>query len=133
MLTLPLWKATSAKPYKNLCKTGRGQPRPAFPFSQNYAIITWMAEPLEIHIFGERCMGKKWRSWLLLAAPYLLIVLLPVISVLFLGRTILTDYQEKIITDKQNSLLLAYHSHLARNGALRGTATALKLCTQLFL
>ena len=30
--------------------------------------------------------------------------------------------------DKQNSLLLAYHSHLARNGALRGTATALKLC-----
>lgn len=27
-----------------------------------------------------------------------------------------------------NSLLLAYHSHLARSGALRGTATALKLC-----
>lgn len=70
-------------------------------------------------------MGKKWRSWLLLAAPYLLIVLLPVISVLFLGRTILTDYQEKIITDKQNSLLLAYDRTMQKLEAVESTAQLL--------
>lgn len=40
-------------------------------------------------------MSKKWRSWLLLAVPYLLTALIPVISVLFLSNTILTSYQEK--------------------------------------
>lgn len=70
-------------------------------------------------------MGKKWRSWLLLAAPYLLIVLLPVISVLFLGRTILTDYQEKIIADKQNSLRIAYDRTMQKLETVESTAQLL--------
>ena len=70
-------------------------------------------------------MGKKWRSWLLLAAPYLLIVLLPVISVLFLGRTILTDYQEKIIADKQNGLRIAYDRTMQKLETVESTAQLL--------
>ena len=53
-------------------------------------------------------MKKKWKSWLLLAAPYLLSALMPVISVLFLGNTIVTDYQDKLIADRQNSLETAF-------------------------
>ena len=52
-------------------------------------------------------MKKKWRSWLVLAVPYLLTALIPVISVLFLSNTILTNYQENIIADKQSSLSAA--------------------------
>ena len=52
-------------------------------------------------------MKKKWRSWLLLAVPYLLTALIPVISVLFLSNTILTNYQENTVADKQSSLQAA--------------------------
>ena len=52
-------------------------------------------------------MKKKWKSWLLMAAPYLLTALIPVISVLFLGNTILTNYQENLIANKQSSLQVA--------------------------
>ena len=52
-------------------------------------------------------MKKKWRSWLFLAVPYLLTALIPVISVLFLGNTVLTNYEEKLISDKQHSLQVA--------------------------
>ena len=49
-------------------------------------------------------MKKKLRSWLVLAVPYLLTALIPVISVLFLSNTISKNYQENITQDKQSSL-----------------------------
>ena len=52
-------------------------------------------------------MKKKWKSWLFLAIPYLMTALIPVISVLFLGNTLLKNYEEKIISDKQHSLQVA--------------------------
>lgn len=52
-------------------------------------------------------MKKKWRSWLFLAVPYLMTALIPVISVLFLGNTVLNNYEEKLISDRQHSLLVA--------------------------
>ena len=52
-------------------------------------------------------MKKKWKSWLFLAIPYLMTALIPVISVLFLGNTILKNYEEKIISDKQHGLQVA--------------------------
>ena len=55
-------------------------------------------------------MKKSWKSWLLLAAPYLLCALLPVISVLFLEKTVLTNYQEKIIAEQQSGLQSAFNS-----------------------
>lgn len=54
-------------------------------------------------------MRKKWRSWLLLAVPYLLCALFPIISVLFLEDTVLTNYQDKIIAEQQNSLQSAFN------------------------
>ena len=53
-------------------------------------------------------MKKKWKSWLVLAAPYLLTALIPVISVLFLGNTVMNIYQERQITEKQNSIQIAF-------------------------
>ena len=53
-------------------------------------------------------MKKKWKSWLLLAAPYLLTALIPVISVLFLGNTIMRTYQERQIAEKQNSIQISF-------------------------
>ena len=53
-------------------------------------------------------MKKKWRSWLLMAVPYLLIAILPVISVLFLGRTVQRNYQEKVIAEKQSSIQASF-------------------------
>ena len=54
-------------------------------------------------------MRTKWRSWLLLAAPYLLCALFPIISVLFLEDTVLTNYQDKIVAEQQNSLQSAFN------------------------
>ena len=52
-------------------------------------------------------MKKNWKSWLFLAIPYLMTALIPVISVLFLGNTILKNYEEKLISDKQHTLQVA--------------------------
>ena len=52
-------------------------------------------------------MKKNWKSWLFLAIPYLMTALIPVISVLFLGNTLLKNYEEKLISDKQHSLQVA--------------------------
>ena len=52
-------------------------------------------------------MKKKWRSWLVLAVPYLLTALIPVISVLFLANTILTNYQANSVAEKQTTLQAA--------------------------
>ena len=53
-------------------------------------------------------MKKKWRSWLLLAAPYLLTALIPVISVLFLGNFILNTYQDRQLDEKINSIQISF-------------------------
>ena len=53
-------------------------------------------------------MKKKWKSWLVLAAPYLLTALIPVISVLFLGNTVMNIYRERQIAEKQNSIHIAF-------------------------
>lgn len=54
-------------------------------------------------------MRRKWKSWLLLAAPYLLCALLPVISVLFLEKTVLTNYQNQMISEHQSNLQSAFN------------------------
>ena len=59
---------------------------------------------------------------MLFATPYLLIVLLPVITVLFLGKTVLTDYQEKIITEKESSLRTAFDRTLQKFDSVESTA-----------
>ena len=59
-------------------------------------------------------MKKKWKSWLLLAAPYLLCALLPVISVLFLEKTVLTNYQEKMLAEQQSGLQIAFNGMIQK-------------------
>ena len=76
-------------------------------------------------------MKKKWKSWLLLAAPYLLTALIPVISVLFLGNTIMTIYQERQIAEKQNSIQISFDRMVQKTesvenvGVMLGTSSFL--------
>ena len=59
-------------------------------------------------------MKKKWKSWLLLAAPYLLCALFPIISVLFLEKTVLTNYQEKMLAEQQSGLQIAFNGMIQK-------------------
>ncbi|MBQ8233289.1 MAG: helix-turn-helix domain-containing protein [Lachnospiraceae bacterium] len=59
-------------------------------------------------------MERRLKSILVLALPYALTVLLPIISVLCLGSMVMTSYHEKIITDKQKSIEFAFDRFLQR-------------------
>lgn len=76
-------------------------------------------------------MKKKWRSWLLLAAPYLLTALIPVISVLFLGNFILSTYQDRQLDEKINSIQISFDRMVQKTesvenvGIMLGTSNVL--------
>ena len=72
-------------------------------------------------------MKKKWKSWLLLAAPYLLCALFPIISVLFLEKTVLTNYQEKMLAEQQSGLQIAFTC--VADGALISPMHVVDICT----
>lgn len=72
-------------------------------------------------------MRRRWKSWLLLAAPYLLCALLPVISVLFLEKTVLTNYQETMVADQQSSLQSAFNGMLQKIDSVENLSSM--LCT----
>lgn len=59
-------------------------------------------------------MKKRWKSLLALALPYVIIVSLPIISILFLGNTVLNNYQEKIISERQRSIESAHERFLQK-------------------
>ena len=70
-------------------------------------------------------MRRRWKSWLLLAAPYLLCALLPVISVLFLEKTVLTNYQETMVAEQQNSLQSAFNGMLQKIDSVENLSSML--------
>ncbi len=57
---------------------------------------------------------KKLRSILVLVLPYAITMLLPMISVFCLGSMVITNYREKIVTDKQKSIESAFERFLQR-------------------
>ena len=57
---------------------------------------------------------KGLRSIFLLALPYVVTVLLPVISVFCLGNILINSYHERIIADKQKSIEIAFERYLQR-------------------
>lgn len=59
-------------------------------------------------------MKKKWVSWLILAMPYVLTALMPVVSVVFLGRIIQSNHYGKVISDKQNSIEASFDRMLQK-------------------
>ena len=59
-------------------------------------------------------MKKRVRSILVLALPYILPVLLPLISIFCLGSMVVFNYHERIISDKQKSIESAFERFLQR-------------------
>lgn len=59
-------------------------------------------------------MKKKFWPMLTLALPYVITVFLPVISVLCLGVTVLNNFNEKIVTEKQVSIETAFERFLQK-------------------
>lgn len=57
-------------------------------------------------------MKKRVRSILVLALPYILPVLLPLISIFCLGSMVVFNYHERIISDKQKSIESAFERFL---------------------
>ncbi|MBE5782213.1 MAG: helix-turn-helix transcriptional regulator [Clostridiales bacterium] len=72
-------------------------------------------------------MRKKGRALFTLALPYLATVFLPILSVLLLSSTILNNYNEQIIADKQRSVQLAFERFLQKKDNVETMATS--ICT----
>lgn len=59
-------------------------------------------------------MKKDLKFILKLALPYALIVLLPIMSVFGLGSIVMNNYHEKIITDKERNIEIAFERFLQK-------------------
>ena len=57
---------------------------------------------------------KNLKFIITLALPYALIVLLPIVSVFSLGSMVMNNYHEKIITDKERNIEIAFERFLQR-------------------
>ena len=67
-------------------------------------------------------MKKRIWSVLLLALPYMITVFFPVISVLFLGYLTISDYNQKIISDRQVSITSAFERYVQRMSEVESLA-----------
>ena len=74
---------------------------------------------------GKGKMKKRVWSVFILALPYVITVLFPIISVMCLSFTVMNNYNEKILADKQVNIERAFESFLQKVGSVETLANAI--------